>query len=228
MRMEAGRGPRLIFLLDSNQPSHGSRFGVELSTTPAAAQSLPLPTTLAGARIQVNGIDAPLLFVSPKQINFQVPFETPEGSVSVGAILGGQQSPAEPATVARFAPELFVNPATGLPLAQRHSDGALINAQTLAKPGDVLILYVTGIGVLNNPPATGAPATDDPLSSATVTPTVTVGGVAASVSFAGLAPGFVGLGQINIKLPAGLPQGNSLPLVVRFGDSESQTLQLPF
>lgn len=208
--------------------SLASLFGVELSTTTVAAETLPLPTLLAGARIQVNGIDAPLLFVSPKQINFQVPFETPEGDVSVVAILGDQQGPGEPATVAEFAPGLFVNPATGSPIIQRHPDGTLITAQNPAKPGDILILYVTGIGGLDNPPANGAPASDSPLSTATVTPTVTVGGVEVIVSFAGLAPDFVGLGQINIELPAGLSEGSPLPLVVRFGDNDSQTVQLPF
>lgn len=208
--------------------SLASLFGVELSTSTAAAQSLPLPRSLGGARIQVNGIDAPLLFVSPKQINFQVPFETAEGAAAVISILGEQQSPGEAADVAEFAPGLFVNPATGEPIVQRHPDGALITAQNPAKPGDILILYVTGIGGLDNPPTTGAPAVDSPLSSATGTPTVTIGGVEAAVSFAGLAPGFVGLGQINIELPAGLPQGSPLPLVIRFGENESQPLELPF
>ena len=87
---------------------------------------------------------------------------------------------------------------------------------------------MTGIGGLDNSPATGTPATDSPLSSATVIPTVTIGGVEVEVLFAGLAPDFVGLGQINIQLPAGLPQGSPLPLVIRFGENESQPLQLPF
>lgn len=208
--------------------SLASLFGAELSTTTEAAQSLPLPTSLAGARVQVNGIDAPLLFVSPKQINFQIPFEVPAGAASVVAVLGEQQSPGEPTTVAGFAPGLFVNPSTGDPIVQRHPDGALITAQNPATPGDILILYITGIGGLDNPPSTGSPATDSPLASATLTPTVTLGGVEVEVLFAGLAPGFVGLGQINVKLPAGLPQGNPQPLVIRFGESESQTLQLPF
>ena len=205
-----------------------SLFGVELAGETAAASGFPLPTTLAGVKVKVNGIDAPLLFVSPKQINFQVPFETATGASSVVALLGQQQSPDEPAAVSEFAPGLFVNPATGEPIVQRHPDGALITAQNPAKPGDILIIYVTGIGGLDNPPATGAPATDSPLASATVTPTVSVGGVEVEVLFAGLAPGFVGLGQINVELPADLPQGSPLPLVIGFGENESQSLELPF
>jgi uncharacterized protein (TIGR03437 family) len=57
---------------------------------------------------------------------------------------------------------------------------------------------------------------------------VTVGGVEATVLFAGLTPGFAGLGQINIELPQDLPQNAALPLTIRFGDQESQETELPF
>jgi uncharacterized protein (TIGR03437 family) len=206
-----------------------SLFGVELAGETAAASGFPLPTTLGGARVQVNGVDAPLLFVSPTQINFQVPYGTPLGvGVSVIASLNGQQSVSEPTAVAEFAPALFVNPDTGEPIVQRHADGSLITAQNPAKPGDTLVLYVTGIGGLDNPPSTGAAASDSPLAMSTVLPTVSVGGIEATVLFAGLAPDFAGLGQINIQLPAALAQGTPLPLTIRFGDSASPTLELPF
>ncbi len=205
-----------------------SVFGTELAGMTAAATSLPLPTTLGGVRVQVAGVDAPLLFVSPRQINFQVPFETAIGTAPVVVVAGSQQSGSELATTVVYAPATFVNPNTGGPIVQRHSDGTLITAENPAKPGDTLILYVTGIGGLDVVPATGDPASDSPLSTSTVTPTVTVGGVPAQVLFAGLAPGFVGLGQINIVLPAELPEAASLPLVIIYGNRRSQSLPLPF
>jgi uncharacterized protein (TIGR03437 family) len=52
---------------------------------------------------------------------------------------------------------IFVNPSTGEPIVQRHADGSLITAQNPAKPGETLVLYVTGIGGLDNPPATDSP-----------------------------------------------------------------------
>jgi uncharacterized protein (TIGR03437 family) len=76
---------------------------------------------------------------------------------------------------------IFVNPSTGEPIVQRHADGSLITAQNPAKPGETLVLYVTGIGGLDNPPAT-----DSPLAMATTTPTVLIGVVEATVLFAGL------------------------------------------
>jgi uncharacterized protein (TIGR03437 family) len=203
-----------------------SVFGTELAGVTVAATSLPLPTTLAGVRVQVAGVDAPLLFVSPRQINFQIPYGTPIGSVAIVVITGTQQSSAELATVAIYAPSLFVNPDTGRPIIQRHPDGALITEENRAKPGDTLIIYVTGIGGLDVAPATGAAASDSPLSISTVTPTVTVGGVPVEVLFAGLTPDLVGLGQINIVLPAELPVANGLPLLIIYGNRRSQSVQL--
>ena len=96
---------------------------------------------------------------------------------------------------------------------------------------------VTGIGDVSNPPPTGAPALGSPLATANLTPTVTVGGAPAQVFFAGLAPFFVGLGQVNIQLPSqfdqtaalrtGAAQGATLPLVIAFRESRSQAVNLP-
>lgn len=203
-----------------------SVFGTELAGSTVAATSLPLPTTLAGVRVRVGGVDAPVLFVSPRQINFQVPFETSITAVPIAVIAGSQQSAAELANVSIYAPEIFVNSGNGRPIIQRHPDGALITEANRAKPGDTLIIYVTGIGGLDIAPATGAAASDSPLSVSTVTPTVTVGAVPVEVLYAGLAPGFAGLGQINITLPAELPVANGLPLVIIYGNNRSKSHQL--
>jgi uncharacterized protein (TIGR03437 family) len=203
-----------------------SLFGTELAGVTVAATGLPLPTTLAGVRVQVAGVDAPLLFVSPRQINFQIPFETPISSAPIVVITGAQQSAAELSTVVIYAPSTFVDSATGRPIIQRHPDGALITEQNRAKPGDTLTIYITGIGGLDVAPATGTAASDSPLSTSIVTPTVTIGGVPVEVLFAGLTPNFVGLGQINIVLPEVLPEANGLPLVIIYGNRRSQSVQL--
>jgi uncharacterized protein (TIGR03437 family) len=91
---------------------------------------------------------------------------------------------------------------------------------------EVLIAYGTGIGALNNPPATGAAAPSKAVATARLTPSITVGGVAAQSLFAGLALRFVGLAKFNFQLPAKLPVGSSLPLTIRFGDASSQTVNL--
>src|SRR5690606_22460576 len=86
-----------------------SIFGTELSGLTAAASTLPLPTTLAGIRVKVAGVDAPLLFVSPRQINFQIPFGTPVENVPVIVATGSQESVSELAAVSVYAPGIFVS-----------------------------------------------------------------------------------------------------------------------
>jgi hypothetical protein len=83
------------------------------------------------------------------------------------------------------------------------------------------------VGNLNHLPVTGAASPASPLSQAVDLPTVTVGGAAASVSFAGLTPGMVGLVQINIQLPSTYPAGSSLPLVVSFAGAAAPAVNLP-
>ena len=207
----------------------GSIFGSELADDIVIAGEVPLPFELGGARVRVDGWEAPLFFVSPNQINFQVPFEASSpGEVGVVVIRNGEESPPEPASIAEFAPAVFINPNTGEPIIQRHPDGALITAANPAKPGDVLIIFMTGIGGVSNPPATGAAAVASPLAQARVTPVVTVGGEGAQVFFAGLAPFFVGLGQINIQLPESLvTTGSTMPLVIDFEGSRNPPVNLP-
>src|SRR5690606_36072136 len=119
-----------------------SVFGTELTGASAAAESLPLPTTLANVRVRVAGVDAPLLFVSPRQINFQVPFETLTATTPVVVVTGTQQSSPQNVAVTTYAPSTFVNPNTGGPIVQRHPDGALITDENPAKPGDTLTIYI--------------------------------------------------------------------------------------
>jgi uncharacterized protein (TIGR03437 family) len=205
-----------------------SLFGTSLSSQTEAAAQTPLPTSLAGARVLVDGVPAPLFFVSPNQINFQMPFEAPrDGVAQVSVENAGVRSATAPAVLAPYGPAVFANPATGEPIATR-PDGSLITAAAPAQPGDALILYVTGIGDLNNSPASGAPAAADPLSQALVLPQVTVAGVPVHVFFAGLTPEFVGLGQINIQLPAELAGGGgTASVVIDFDGQTSTPVDLP-
>ena len=206
----------------------GSIFGSELADDIVSAGEVPLPFELGGARVRVDGWEAPLFFVSSTQINFQVPFEVASpGEVNVVVTRNGEDSPIEPATIAEFAPAVFINPNSGEPIIQRHPDEALITAANPAKPGDVLIIFVTGIGGVSNPPATGAATADSPLARARVTPVVTLGGEGAKVLFAGLTPRFAGLGQINIQLPESLvTTGATMPLVIDFEGSRNPPVNL--
>lgn len=222
----------------------GSLFGTNLAGIIASAVGVPLPTAIAGTRLEANGVPCPLFFISPTQINFQLPFETATKTSSAEMVVFRDGVASDPVTVAvdSFAPGLYVNAATSEPIIQRHPDGALITAANPARPGDVLIIYLTGIGGLDVTPPTGTAASASPLSFSLVTPSATLDGMPANVIFAGLTPGQVGLAQINAVLPVqaalaaargngsrakGQGGGTTLPMLVRFGDRESQLVNIP-
>ncbi len=200
-----------------------SLYGSGLANTTAQATSLPLPATLGNASVFVNGFPAPLLFVSPNQINLQVPWELGLGDgttpftviiggpaylgTRTGAPVNGTISNTISAGVGVASPGVF---------AIVNADGSLTSSKP-AGAGDVLVVYANGLGAVDNPVKTGQPAPGDKLSRTLTTPTVTIGNVPAQVLFSGLAPGFVGLYQINITVPAGVAAGSSTPLVVSIG-----------
>ena len=194
-----------------------SVFGTNFAAANTSAGVLPLPTILGGVSVTVNGTLAPLIFAGPLQANVQAPFETATGTASVVVIANGIPSPPSTLTVATVAPGIFVtgaNQAVAL-----NPDTSVADSSHPAKVGTVLVMYVTGLGPLDHPIPTGSPASSNPLSNATIVPTVTIGGVNAPVSFAGMTPTFVGLGQINIQVPK-LANG-TYPVVVSQGGQTS-------
>jgi uncharacterized protein (TIGR03437 family) len=116
-------------------------FGTNLAATTAGAASLPLLTTLGGAQVVVNGVAAPLFYVSPSQINCQVPCEVPlNGAVGIYVTNGGGMSSAQAATTAPYAPGVFTYGATAT--AQYpvivHVDNSLVTPDKPANPGEIL------------------------------------------------------------------------------------------
>lgn len=195
----------------------GSNLGIDTALTSEAASAVPLPASLNGVSVTVNGRTAPLVFAGPGQINFQVPYGTSIGTVTVFVTVNGQVSNAGSMTVAATAPGIF---AYGANQAVAQNQGYTLNdSGHPAQAGSVVTIYATGLGALDNPIATGAAAPDDPLSHAKVQPTVTIGGVNADVLFAGMTPGFVGLAQINVTVPA-LASGR-YPVVIDQGEQTS-------
>jgi uncharacterized protein (TIGR03437 family) len=197
-----------------------SVFGADFTGTGLSAiASLPLPSSLGGVSVQVNGVSAPVLYESASQINFQIPWETKTGSATVVVSANGVASAAMNITVQAAAPELFVQ---GSHAIAQNSDFSLNSSSNPAKAGGTILAYLTGAGAVSNQPADGAAAGSDPLSTVTSTVTATIGGQAADVSFAGLAPGFVGLWQLNITVPSGVAKGD-LPLTVTAGGQTSNS-----
>lgn len=213
-----------------------SIFGNFLAAYEGGASALPLPTKLLGAIVKVNGTAAPIYYASPTQINFQIPHEVQGGSAQVTVTVANLTSAPTSVSLAGSAPGIFTVDSSG------KGQGIVTNAQTnvFAAPagtipglttspiakGQFATIYASGLGAVTNPPASGTPASGTNLST-TITPvTVNVGGVNVAADFAGLVPGFVGLYQVNVQIPAGAPSGNAVNLFLNVGASQSNVVTM--
>ena len=204
----------------------GTLFGSGFTDQTLEAGTLPLPTTLGGVQVFVNSIPAALFFVSPTQINFQ----TPSGAifnVDIVVVNGSEISGAVRSEVRPQFPRMFAFVASdgvASPVVT-HADGSVVTPENPARPGEILVGYLTGAAVTPQP-ADGEAAQADPLSLTADTAAVTIGGAEATTLFSGATPGFVGLIQVNFQLPEQLPPGSRLLLVIRFGDDSTVPLSL--
>jgi uncharacterized protein (TIGR03437 family) len=189
--------------------AYGSYF------TPVTAHaSAPLPKTLGEVSVTVNGVAAPISYVNPGQVNFQVPWETQTGPANITVAQAGGAGNTVSAPVAASAPGLFLTSA-GTAVAQNYPDYSLNTPSNPIAAGGIVIAYLTGIGAVipSGAIADGAATPASPLFNAAAGCAATIGGIAAPVGFIGLTPGYVGLAQANITVPAGVASGSN-PLVV--------------
>jgi len=197
-----------------------SIYGQELSPVNLATSQIPLPTAVANSCLTVNGLPIPILFVSPNQINAQMPFSM-VGNVTVILRTPGGVSNNYNTTILPTAPSVFSASLPGLssPVATiiRNANGELVTGTNPVHPGDVLIIYATGLGQTTPSVQTGMPAPMSPLASALTAPVVTLGSANLSLLYAGLAPGEIGVYQINVKVPTNVPLGLSIPLKITQG-----------
>ena len=192
----------------------------------------PLPNALAGTTLILGGQILPLFFVSPTQINFQLPFATISGPTKFQMVItNGRMSSQIDVTLTPFSPSLFTTNSQGTGQASALINGtATIVAPTGKFPGsrpaaknEFIQLYCTGLGDVTNRPGLGAASPSTNLASTLATPTVLIGNVQADVSFAGLSPGFVGLYQVNLQIPPNAPSGDAVPVVLTIGGVKSNT-----
>jgi uncharacterized protein (TIGR03437 family) len=175
-----------------------------------------LPTSLDGVSVSIDGIPAYVGYISPSQINVLAPDDPASGMVNVQVTSGSVSSQSVLVNKQEFVPAFFMANGSKYIVAT-HGDNTLIGSANPAQPGEEIVLWGTGFGA-TNPPAPSGQLIIAPVNLAN-TVTVTVGGVAALVDFAGLvAPG---LDQINVVVPAGLPAGDQL-VVASVGEVQTQ------
>src|SRR5262249_52780237 len=151
----------------------------------------------------------PLYFTSSGQINAVVPIDTPMNTRQQLIVRrGAKYTVPESVTIAAAQPAIFTPSQTGkgqgYVLVHDANTGVEVNADPAhpAKTGDILVTYCAGLGLTNPPVGDGQPASTTALSPTVNTVTMTIGGVNANVFFSGLAPGFIGLYQVNAIMPS--------------------------
>jgi uncharacterized protein (TIGR03437 family) len=201
-------------------------YGQSLATGTVQPTTIPLPTSMNGTQVIIGGTPAPLYFVSPGQINAQLPFELTAGNqYSVLIMVNGALTTPDSITLSQATPGMAAF-GDGTLIAQ-HGDGTLVSAASPARSGEYLVAYLAGMGPTNAEPASGAASPVSPLALPMAMPMLTINGKPYPIAFAGLTPGLVGLYQMNFQVPPGLPAGD-ITLVVTQGSQTSNQTVLPY
>ena len=210
-----------------------SIFGSDLASRLAQAGSIPLSTEMDGVTVSINNVAAPLLFVSPQQVNAQFPFNAmanPNASGTATLVVRrGSASASTQVQVQPLSPGIFTTQSGVGQAIAINGDGSLTApagsipglATQPTRVGGVIVIYATGLGEVSPTIPSGTAPVYQPnpqLHSTTTVPTVLVGGVEAKVLFSGLSPQFAGVYQLNVEIMPGTPTGNAVPIRIRQGD----------
>jgi uncharacterized protein (TIGR03437 family) len=208
-------------------------FGENLTTISGAviAQTNPLPNELAGVQVYISGIPAPLYSVADvngeDQISLQVPYEAPTGPKAAEVQVIDQGFMVADFFTDSFTedPGIFVY--DGNYAIAQASDYSLIGPNNPAIPGEPLVLWVTGLGPLDMDLVDGYGSPTNPPFAETMDPfQVIVDNENCEVFFSGLAPGFVGLYQVNFYVPQDAASGN-LQIYIQSPYASSSNAILP-
>jgi uncharacterized protein (TIGR03437 family) len=219
-----------------------SIFGENFISQLAVPPGDPLPTSLQGVSVTLNGAMAPLFFVAPGQINAQVPYGVTGTSATVQVTTPAGTSNTETINLAAASPAIFT-------VSQNGSGQAVVvfaNSTTIvgpvksgtdwrpAKAGDTITIYINGLGAVTPPINDGWNSCDQSicapdfsnltLRNTAVRPVVKIGGLTVpdnSIQYSGLTPQFAGLYQINLTIPDGITPSGAVPVVVQLGSTSS-------
>jgi uncharacterized protein (TIGR03437 family) len=207
-----------------------SIYGTTMSPITSGLQGFrgltALPTSMNGVSVTIATAKAPFYFVSPLQLNVQVPFEVPTGTQPLVVTTAGGMSLTLMITVDAVAPSLFiVDPATNLGAVVKNSDFSLTTTANPAHAGDPVVIYSTGLGQVTPAAFTGVLLAPPAASfNNTVTVTATIGGLNAPVIYSIGSPGFVGLYQTAVTVPSGVT--GTVPVVLKAGAATSNSVNM--
>jgi uncharacterized protein (TIGR03437 family) len=206
-----------------------SIYGVNLTSALQVGPSSPLAQTLSNLTVQMNGELAPLLFVSPGQINAQVPPDLADGTYTMVLHSDGNPDISQSFTVARNAPGLFNTVVDGNAYGLFvHQDGSPITSSSPAHRDETVTLLGTGFGPLMQTPIEGFPVAESANSVLADPLTITLGdGTVVTSTYTGAADGKVGLDEIRFTIADPLPTATTVSLKVSVGGQDSNTVLLP-
>jgi len=197
--------------------------GTNLARTTNFAPA-PLPASLDGTQVIIAGQPAPLSAISPQEIRAILPANLPTGTAHQILILRDDAySVPVSVPVAKAQPAiLLVGSAPAIVDAQFRP----IGPQNPAHPGDAVIVFATGLGATDPSVVSGTITPVAPLTKAANSVSAAIAGQAAVVTYAGLAPGLVGLYQVNIIIPASVPPSSQIPIVITAAGLSSSPVQI--
>ena len=176
-------------------------------STLQVASNIPLPTTLGGVQVLINNLPAPIYYVSSTQVAAIVPYETTTSIAQIQVMNNKTGSNVVTELVNATTPGIFTIPPGGISYAAaEHSDGSLVTTSSPAQIGETIAVFVTGLGDVFPSIADGAAGVSGKTSNAI---TAYVNGTAATVMYAGLAPGEAALYQVNVTIPSGVTSGDN-------------------
>ena len=205
-----------------------SIFGTALGpATGVQAPAGTLPTTLGGTSVTIGGIAAPMLYASALQLNVQVPFSlVPGNNTTIQVKTSSGTGSSVNVSVASAVPGIYTYGLATGPADAVNQDGSTNSVLRPAAKGSYISVYASGLGAVNPALTAGAVPPVSPLSNVSGTITAYIGGAPAAVQFAGAAPGYPGLYQLNLQVPTEIPSG-LLPMVLTINGVSSAGVTVP-
>ncbi len=203
-------------------------YGVNLAADVAVAPEGKLAHTLENVTVRVGGQVVPLFFVSPGQINVQLPSNLVDGQHILTVHLEGKPDASEAFTAARNAPGLFATGSDDTVIAvATHQDGSIVSAHSPARHGEVVTLYGTGLGPYHPAPADGVAVPVNAKYPLADPVRLVTGKQQASPLWAGAAPAKIGVAAVQVKIDESFPHGANAAVKVHVNNTESNTVLLP-
>src|ERR1019366_3754615 len=182
-------------------------YGANLASGIQVASGVPFATTIGKMQVMVINIPAPIYYVYPTVLAAIVPYGVTGSIAKVQVFTNNVPPNAVTAWISKTAPGVLTQSQNGLGYGDViHLNGTLVNAQSPAQIGETVSVYVTGLGAVSPTIADGDAGPTNPLANTAGTIAAYIGGVQATVAYAGLAPQLAGLYQINLTVPAGLTE----------------------